>query len=600
MDRDREAFFADRPTQGRPWPGGFFQNAPPFERSFPEADSLASAFRSPRFGMGNFPGDTDSANSMHNNNMKNPRSNYQQKYSNSSNDADKHFPQNEQSHLNQPRPSSANNPDSIPIRVVYTDPKKKYTSDGRNTTEIPVRTSSNLAAPNDITQGENSPRLERAHSEPPKTFNQKLRAAGNNPGAGGWFVPGTIPENSESFDGQGSRNSNPQPQQHHNLSEPHNNLSTSASAPSVPSHPNRPCTAPPTAPPRRSVPTRVAMNNEPPPQNQRPHEETPAVRHIPIFVEGRDEPVFNKKLSNSDLNQRKGSDGKVREEDDSNIRKPSDFYPTGTKKVSRGATHPLNLDVSQRHKQEPTSPLSPPTGPIPMGYDPNVSFEPPKDEPTSPQPCPPGPIPMSYIPNSSQQPLNDEEMDQKNSSPEQNISTDHTDNTHPQISNNTIELGQANGHNSRKTSVENNPHEGIHIVPITIKEEDKPTETKAPPCEKKEEEKPVDPSLAKLQKVKNDVAELVQKIESYKGSKEDREYKYLDEMLTRHLCTLDSIEAGGRDDIRQMRKATINSINRCASMLDARASGKMAAQDAEDNNSVLDALAAKSNEEEKK
>ena len=25
MDRDREAFFADRPTQGRPWPGGFFQ-----------------------------------------------------------------------------------------------------------------------------------------------------------------------------------------------------------------------------------------------------------------------------------------------------------------------------------------------------------------------------------------------------------------------------------------------------------------------------------------------------------------------------------------------------------------------------------------------
>jgi len=229
------------------------------------------------------------------------------------------------------------------------------------------------------------------------------------------------------------------------------------------------------------------MNNEPPIQNQRPHEETPAVRHIPIFVEGRDEPVFNKKLSNSDLNQRKGSDGKVREEDDSNIRKPSDFYPTGTKKVSRGATHPLNLDVSQRPKQEPTSPLSPPTGPIPMGYDPNVSFEPPKDEPTSPQPCPPGPIPMSYIPASSQQPLNNEEMDQSNSSPELNKSTDHTDNTNSQIGNN-IELGQASGHNSRKTSEEKNPQAGVHIVPITIKEEDKPIETKAPPCEKKEKD----------------------------------------------------------------------------------------------------------------
>merc|ERR1711997_210305 len=68
-DRDREAFFADRPAQGRPWQP-FFQNAPSFDRNFPEADSLASAFRSPRFGMGSFPGDTDTTNSMQNNNMK--------------------------------------------------------------------------------------------------------------------------------------------------------------------------------------------------------------------------------------------------------------------------------------------------------------------------------------------------------------------------------------------------------------------------------------------------------------------------------------------------------------------------------------------------
>merc|ERR1711944_60023 len=253
--------------------------------------------------------------------MKHPRSNYQQKYSNSS-DADTHFPHGDKSNITSTRPSSANNQDSIPIRVVYSNPKNKYTSsDGRNTTELPVRGSSNLEAPfNDSSSGGNSPRLERAHSEPPKTFNQKLRAAGNNPGGGGWVVPGTIPENAESSEGQGSRTGNqyPLPQQHYNLNEPHNNLSTSASAPSVPSHPNRPCTAPPAAPPRRSVPSRVTMNNEPQPQqNQRSQEETPAVRHIPIFVEGRDEPVFNKKFSNSDLNQRKGSDGKIREEDNS-------------------------------------------------------------------------------------------------------------------------------------------------------------------------------------------------------------------------------------------------------------------------------------------
>ena len=211
--------------------------------------------------MGNFPGDTDTANSMHNNNMKHPRSNYQQKYSNSS-DADKHFPHGDKSNNTSTRPSSANNADSIPIRVVYTNPKNKYTADGRNTTELPIRGSSNLESPlNDTTAGGNSPRLERAHSEPPKTFNQKLKLAGATPGGGGWVVPGTIPENSESFDGQSARINNQQPQ-HYNLSEPHNNLSTSASAPSVPSHQNRPTTAPPAAPPRRSVPTRVNMNNE--------------------------------------------------------------------------------------------------------------------------------------------------------------------------------------------------------------------------------------------------------------------------------------------------------------------------------------------------
>merc|ERR1712226_634491 len=329
--------------------------------------------------------------------MTNPRSNYQQKYSNSS-DADKHFPyNNSKSNNTSTRPSSANNAESIPIRVIYGSPKNKYTSDGRNTTELPVRGSSNLEAPTDNSSGGNSPRLERAASEPAKTFTQKLRAAGTTPGGGGWVVPGTIPENADSYEGQGPRVKNPQhphQQQHYHLSEPHNNLSTSASAPSVPSHPNRPCTAPPAAPPRRSVPTRVNMNTEPPPQD-----DVPAVRHIPIFVEGRDEPVFNKKLSNTESSQRKTSDGKSADDESSGIRKPSDFYPGGTKKVSRGTTRPSNLDVNQQFSQEPTSPLSPPEGPIPMGYDPNVNFEPQTQEPTSPQPPPHGPIPMGFNPN---------------------------------------------------------------------------------------------------------------------------------------------------------------------------------------------------------
>ena len=540
--------------------------------------------------MGSFPGDTDTSNSMQNNNMKNPRSNYnQQKYSNSSSDADRHFPYNsDKSNNTSSRPSSAgNNGESIPIRVVYTQqPKNKYSSDARNTTDLPVRGQSNLEPPsNDFNQGESSPRLERAHSEPPKTFNQKLRASNITPGGGGWVVPGTIPENAESCEGQEPRVGNQAPfhQQNYNLSEPHNNLATSASAPSVPSHKNRPSTAPPAAPPRRSVPTRVNMNTEPPPQD-----DVPAVRHIPIFVEGRDEPVFNKKLSNTESSQRKTSDGKSADDESSGIRKPSDFYPGGTKKVSRGTTRPSNLDVNQQFSQEPTSPLSPPEGPIPMGYDPNVNFEPQKQEPTSPQPPPPGPIPMGFNPNLIPQSSQDNNPIQQVSSPENNASKD--------IPDASIDSGNV----SRKTSTEPAPkQEGVFIVPISVQGDDESNSAKIDSIEKKEEAKPSDPALDKLKKVKDAVAGLVAEIESYTGSKEDKEYRYLDEMLTRHLLTLDSIETGGRDDIRQMRKDTIRSINRCASILDSRASGKQG-KDAADNNAILDELAAKSSAEYQK
>jgi hypothetical protein len=95
----------------------------------------------------------------------------------------------------------------------------------------------------------------------------------------------------------------------------------------------------------------------------------------------------------------------------------------------------------------------------------------------------------------------------------------------------------------------------------------------------------------------------VNKIESFKGCKNDKEYLYLDEMLTRHMITLDSIEAAGRDDIRQLRKDAIRSINRCLSTLDARATVKMCAssenKEAAENNAIIDSLAAQSGAESK-
>ena len=84
----------------------------------------------------------------------------------------------------------------------------------------------------------------------------------------------------------------------------------------------------------------------------------------------------------------------------------------------------------------------------------------------------------------------------------------------------------------------------------------------------------------------------MEKIEKFKGSKTDKEYLYLDEMLTRHLISLDGIDPEGELEIRQLRKESIKSVNRCLSLLDRKVSDVTG--DAEDNNQVLSHLAEKS------
>ena len=105
---------------------------------------------------------------------------------------------------------------------------------------------------------------------------------------------------------------------------------------------------------------------------------------------------------------------------------------------------------------------------------------------------------------------------------------------------------------------------------------------------RKQPQQKQDPAIEKLDKVREAVKELSGRIEAFKGGKKDKEYLYLDEMLTRHLVSLDCIEANGRDDIRQMRKDTIKSINRCVSQLDHNSCS------AADNNAVIDQLSANS------
>ena len=100
--------------------------------------------------------------------------------------------------------------------------------------------------------GSESPRLlERAASEPPNKFKQRLNISSANPGG-----YSTIPENST--EAQLTANSDRLPRSsNHRPSGGQNPIKTSASAPSVPGYQEP---SQPVAPPRRSPPRTIGVN----------------------------------------------------------------------------------------------------------------------------------------------------------------------------------------------------------------------------------------------------------------------------------------------------------------------------------------------------
>ena len=168
--------------------------------------------------------------------------------------------------------------------------------------------------------GTGSPRVTRAHSEPPKAFNQRLLKT---------KIPlGNVSEQNE-----------------------HNPVSTSASEPSVPHSQSEQTSSSVSG----GGPTSGGSAAPKPAATSGGGPAEPTIRHIPIRIEGREEPI-NVGAAN---------------------KKPSDFYPSNVKVERRGQREqpapPNTLKVNNTknvQNQEPTSPLSPiPSDqPIPMGY----------------------------------------------------------------------------------------------------------------------------------------------------------------------------------------------------------------------------------------
>lgn len=101
--------------------------------------------------------------------------------------------------------------------------------------------------------------------------------------------------------------------------------------------------------------------------------------------------------------------------------------------------------------------------------------------------------------------------------------------------------------------------------PTPVHEPDPPRQPeKQPPSQK------LDP-MARINLVQKEVDEFAAQVEKYNGtSRTEKQYLYLDEMLTRNLIKLDTIEVEGNESLRVARKNVIKSIQKAISLLESK------------------------------
>lgn len=79
-------------------------------------------------------------------------------------------------------------------------------------------------------------------------------------------------------------------------------------------------------------------------------------------------------------------------------------------------------------------------------------------------------------------------------------------------------------------------------------------------------------AIVKIQSIQRDVLNLMDQVERFSGyTRKDRQYIYLDEMLTQNLLKLDTIDADGKENIKNARREAIKCINKCIAVLEAKA-----------------------------
>lgn len=71
---------------------------------------------------------------------------------------------------------------------------------------------------------------------------------------------------------------------------------------------------------------------------------------------------------------------------------------------------------------------------------------------------------------------------------------------------------------------------------------------------------PTHPGLIKVQRIVERVDKLEEEVKLFNGKKTDKKYLLLEELLTKELLALDSVDPEGRVDVRQARRDGVRKV----------------------------------------
>lgn len=249
---------------------------------------------------------------------------------------------------------------------------------------------------------------------------------------------------------------------------------------------------------------------------QSPGKPASNVRHIPIFVEGRDTPVIPKVAT--------------------------DDAPSST--------------FQHHHQRQP----SPPAHHFDRSSPPAHHFHRPShfNERFSRQQWPPSHFQEFYKPAGFEQPMRRQQQQQ----PQYHYQPQSQYQPHEQQSHQP-QYQQQYQQRQQPQSYQEQYQEQQSQQPQEQQQQQQETPKPKPPV-------PKDP-LEKVAQVQKEVDDLAEQVRRYVGgSRQDKEYVYLDEMLTRELIKLDDIETEGRENVRQARRNAIKSIQDTIGLLETK------------------------------